>query len=883
MLLHVNVRRRRCRMYSHYFLSTLFLLLHSASAITTITEEQDYCDVGSCECIEDFVLCDLKDCSADILHLSGFFNTTEELFSNNCETEVLTKHGILFFPTAKEGEYLKKVYPKKSELTMKNCLQTPTTWRQAKLSYNVLVKIDRHTMGFSKSHHQWDVFVTAGPSRGFLPVKLTLDLNELEYLEVKLICTGAADVALPVDIFHALHSVENLILHVSDKAGGAATWRNLTATHFHDLQKLKHLDLAGNRMRTLAVDLFTPLPKLRHLNLSFNALQSLPAELLVAQQELITLDLSGNALEALPRNFFKNTKWLQELHLAHNRLSVPTNVIENVGGLFSLRQLDLSHNRFEDLLGSGEYENTTLLTGPQYRFVYSDRDMTINLSHNRITRFSFDWVENVYDCNYHYDLSHNNITHVPFLAAATFKTPENCQRKWTLAHNPLQCDCQMSWLAVNTHNFEADDWQCAAPSPLRARLPITLTRAELCSWTPNVCPSECTCNYNFTELIVNCSATQLVEVPPIPRPEQVGLRSTSLYLNNNTIYQLPRNTIFGYANVSRLYVAHNRLITITPSHLPTNLTILDLRGNQLEHLSDDFLLTYLSENGTLKQLYLSNNPWLCDCAAELLLRAVRIQSARIPDASMLICANLPNVSLKSVDLAQVCASVDMQLSALFIALLALALMVIVLISGIALFYKYNLQVKIWLYAHHIELCSIDEQPGNEMNKKFDAFISYAHQQEDYVNRVLLPGLEHGVPPFRICIHERNWLVGAYIPEQIVESVEQSRRTIIVLSQQFVESDWGRMEFRMAHQCALNEERARIIIIKYGELTNVAALDKELQAYLHMNTYLEWNDPRFWQKLRYAMPHKSSEMKRAGMLQLPSRVRFHEGEQLHWLR
>ena len=37
-----------------------------------------------------------------------------------------------------------------------------------------------------------------------------------------------------------------------------------------------------------------------------------------------------------------------------------------------------------------------------------------------------------------------------------------------------------------------------------------------------------------------------------------------------------------------------------------------------------------------------------------------------------------------------------------------------------------------------------------------------------------------------------------IPDQIIQSVEQSRRTLIVLSKAYVDSMWTKLEFRAAH-------------------------------------------------------------------------------------
>ena len=86
-----------------------------------------------------------------------------------------------------------------------------------------------------------------------------------------------------------------------------------------------------------------------------------------------------------------------------------------------------------------------------------------------------------------------------------------------------------------------------------------------------------------------------------------------------------------------------------------------------------------------------------------------------------------------------------------------------------------------------------------------------------MTKVLVPGLECGEPKYRVCLHYRDWMPGEYIQDQIMQSVEASRRTIIVLSSSFIESVWGQLEFLAAHSQALQDRTNRLIIIVYGKV------------------------------------------------------------------
>ena len=111
--------------------------------------------------------------------------------------------------------------------------------------------------------------------------------------------------------------------------------------------------------------------------------------------------------------------------------------------------------------------------------------------------------------------------------------------------------------------------------------------------------------------------------------------------------------------------------------------------------------------------------------------------------------------------------------------------------------------------------------------------------------------------FNLCIHERDWLPGNLISWNIVNSVQNSRRTVLILSQEFIKSIWFQIEFHTAYYQMLEDKMDRLIVIVRGELPPKEELDKDLVFLLTTKTYLVWGERWFWEKLRYALPHKST--------------------------
>lgn len=125
-----------------------------------------------------------------------------------------------------------------------------------------------------------------------------------------------------------------------------------------------------------------------------------------------------------------------------------------------------------------------------------------------------------------------------------------------------------------------------------------------------------------------------------------------------------------------------------------------------------------------------------------------------------------------------------------------------------------------------------------------------------LNSPMATGGNSSNKPYRLCIHERDWLPGHLISWNIVNSVQNSRRTILILSKDFIKSTWFQVEFQTAYYQMIEDKIDRLIVIVRGELPPKQELDKNLAFLLTTKTYLKWGDKWFWERLHYALPHRS---------------------------
>ncbi|CAC5389705.1 unnamed protein product [Mytilus coruscus] len=167
--------------------------------------------------------------------------------------------------------------------------------------------------------------------------------------------------------------------------------------------------------------------------------------------------------------------------------------------------------------------------------------------------------------------------------------------------------------------------------------------------------------------------------------------------------------------------------------------------------------------------------------------------------------------------------------------------------------KYKYRIKQLYKVKTSGQCHCPDNP-----KCYDAFISYSSSDERWVYDVLCTRLKSLLPDVNLCLHHKDFIPGACIADNIINSVENSRYTLLILSLNFIESEWCQLEFQKAFHQTLKHRRHLLVLLI--EDIDFSLLDFDLRFFLQTYTYLKYSDKLFWQKLAGTLQTSRDEAK-----------------------
>ena len=655
------------------------------------------------------------------------------------------------------------------------------------------------------------------------------------------------------------------------------------------LQNLEIIDLGHNQISSVPFNLLKNqgLSNLTHVYLDNNNINKNVTEdiLPVTLHRLCVLNLAKNKLSSVgdiitkvlrnmpgcPGRDEETCRKPCKLDLSHNKLTVQrTNFIQQPHFLIN-GTLDLSYNKiskFEVTSVSRKKTtgspNITVPLDKTWMYAYGNKHFSVvNLVQAAL---NFDLNQRFNDSSIIHP-TFNQLIRLHVLISFPYKYDCNCDMlKYLKLQNLTHFKSAMSFYRFYLKKFPL--WtrydslksdiaikklKCGSPKHLRNQFLHELKETDL-QCLHNRCTNNIKCRCIETPdnntIMINCNRKKIKQMPAVKQTSS----TFQFYLGSNEITDFTKPFVTGFVQVILLDLSNNFIRNIPERFFDYYPFImrLNLAGNRLVAIPSDSEWRNLH---SLEFLELTGNIFTCNCSGMQLKKTLISLNTRIRLEKMdqIKCSspikvrdrviyNLPDSSFG-------CPFVNLVL------ILTLTLSLLLILS-VAMFiaYVFRYYISLFLFIH----CGWRFWYSYAKDKTlYDAFISYSCKDSDWVIDQLMNPLENLDPPYNLCLHERDFLIGVPICDNISKAIEGSKCTICVVSRNWLESDWCQFEFRVAHCLATVEKKTRLLVILKEEIPK-DKIQGDLKFYMKTFTYLDSAQPLFWSRLLNDLPKPDGE-------------------------
>ncbi|KAK7137504.1 hypothetical protein R3I94_013223 [Phoxinus phoxinus] len=395
------------------------------------------------------------------------------------------------------------------------------------------------------------------------------------------------------------------------------------------------------------------------------------------------------------------------------------------------------------------------------------------------------------------------------------------------------------------------------PLTSRITLMISLKYVDLSQNTLSYSDEQGECVWPRKVVHVDVSSNEFDQSIFKCLPESIRI----LNLRSNRVTSVPADVPV-LENLSVLDLTGNRLLDLPTCQAFPNLHKLLLRSNSLHSPFPGSLKTCQH----LKDLDLSRNPFICTCALREF--ADLINNRATQTNSELTLGHWPeeyqcsypesrsNTMLKDFYLPKI--SCDGLILAITILIPTITLIVAVSVLCHRFDVPWYLKM-IWKWTSAKKHAITSKNTAEDLKElHFHAFVSYSQRNADWVKAQFLPKLEEDCG-LRVCHHERDFIPGKTIVQNILRCIERSRKCVFVLSSHFVQSEWCHYELYFANHQRVMRGMDSIILILLEPLPAYLIPSKyyQLKAMMSRRTYLEWppegaKQKLFWANLRASL-------------------------------
>ncbi|XP_074180286.1 toll-like receptor 13 [Rhinolophus sinicus] len=616
--------------------------------------------------------------------------------------------------------------------------------------------------------------------------------------------------------------------------------------HLANCTKLLSLDLSqNNNLVHLNDSEFEAMPSLQRLNLNKCQLSFVSNRTWSTLQNLTALDLRHNKFNRFPDFAFSPLRHLQSLFLSRNPITELNNM--SFYGLYSLKELNLAgcwivkidSYSFAQLpnLESLDLGRNNIRTLKTRTFRFLKKLQVLILSNNRLNVIDKNAFSGLtYLCKL--DLAYNILSS---FRAGLFLGLENLE-VLNLSFNKityettrtLKCPPFMNLKSLKQLNLEG---QIHGIQVVPTNFFQGLNGLQELLLGKN--------SMVFLDHLQFDSLTNLTKL------DISGTKSgdRSLYLNISLFQKLK--------GLKMLRLENNNIESLTPGMFSglESLQVFSLRFNNLKVVNQ----SHLENLKSLMYFDLYGNKLQCNCDNVWLKNwSINTASVHIPYLRSYPCQQ-PNTQSLLIDFDDAMCNFDLGKVYFFCSFtLVLTTMVFSWFSAKMISsLRYGLYIfRAWYMA---------KWHKTEKEFIYDAFVSFTATDEQWVYEELVPALEEcGQPTFKLCLHHRDFEPGTDIFENIQNAINTSRKTLCVVSNHYLHSEWCQLEVQLASIKMFYEHEDVIILIFLEEIPNyMLSSYHRLRKLVNRQTFITWPDsaherPLFWARIRNALGNKSVE-------------------------
>ena len=610
-----------------------------------------------------------------------------------------------------------------------------------------------------------------------------INLKELDF------SYGTEAEGLPIDMFDSVSNVAVELVNFTN-----VNLTKINGLMFAALTSLQVLDLTNNpQLKNITVDIAQSLGHtIRELYLTQTCLGTTGsvADVIgnLKGKNITVLTLDWNQIHTMGQSHvFDELPNLEILTVTHN------NVLDYTGFLFNFTYA--KHLKILDI----SYQSTWVPSYPCGNQQVASAQETSNLRSQRILNYFFpiwwpdklEWLslsnnELVFDVMpaidfmrngsiKHIDVSNNIIEHVPdpLYCYDTISTMEhvdisNCEIYCITKQFFTKCQWSLKFINASHNNFGLLQEGCnEKPSPQDFSIlfePLTTLDGLDISYN------------SFSFLYEDFLQTQ------------ENLRELIISHNDLTSW---RSNMTKWIHLELLDLSYNSLTTLS---LETRLTLTHLEGNP--------------KNRTKEQISLNlmGNPLKCNCKNIPFLQWLARTELYLVDFKHYQCFSDDGQKVNmSSGIFNILSRLESECSSKIWLLLSSAGLALyfVVVTIITTCYRWRHYIKYVILKMRMRRERLQDFIGREGQYDFDAFVSCTREGAKWLKKYFLPKLENEATGLKFCIAQRDFVVGKTVIDNIMDTINRSRKTILLVDDTFINSKWCQEELLLSHHVRIN--------------------------------------------------------------------------------